>query len=169
MDLEAVVSRNPDLVVVVGDPVRVAKWVAVAREMGLRKPILSTFALLLEPAMQPAGMEAGGLTVVTPYSPESGDLPVERFALSFAGEYPRARPGYWAAAGYETLVGVSGVLSSGGEEPSPQEWRKTLAARCSSLPSPMATLGIPVGGDVPRRWSLLRLQGGAWTTVKASF
>ena len=169
VDLEGVISRNPDLVVVVGDPVRVAQWVSLAREMGLKKPILSTFALLLDPALQGAGMEAGGLTVVTPYAPEAGELAGERFALSLGGEFGRVKPGYWAAAGYETLAGVGSTLSSAGGDPSPQGWRKILAGDNLSLPSPMGTLGIPTGGDAHCRWSVLRLQGGVWTTVEAIF
>ncbi len=145
---------NPDLIFLPGYLREMAIQLTQAKELGIRKPVLSISTFYDPKIFNLAGTAAEGVLFSTPFfDPESQNPTVQQFVKAFVQKYGE-KPNIWAAYGYDAVKISALAIQRGGTSP---DGIRNQLRQVKDFPGVTGLTTFDENGDVVKELSVLRV------------
>ncbi len=150
-------KSNPDIVFLPGYLREMAIQLTQAKELGLKKQIL-TISTFYDPKIFDLARDAAdGVIFSTPfYDPESQDPAVRRFVDAFTKQY-REKPNIWAGYGYDSIKISALAIERGGTK---SDKIKRELYKIKDFPGVTGLTTFDKNGDVLKQLRILKAMNG---------
>lgn len=150
-------KSNPDIVFLPGYLREMAIQLTQAKELGLKKQIL-TISTFYDPKIFDLARDAAdGVIFSTPfYDPESQDPTVRRFVDAFTKQYGE-KPNIWAGYGYDSVKIAALAIERGGTK---SDKIKEELYKIKDFPGVTGLTSFDKNGDVTKQLRILKAMNG---------